>query len=91
MAEKGDPAGYVLSVNVRRRHLSKGQAAMAAAKLKKYYAEEAKKRQATSTGGRNPQLVENSPQADGKARDHAGAQFGVSKNLLKLTGNSEIS
>lgn len=75
----GDPAGFVLSANVRRRHLSKGQAAIAAAKLKEYYAKEAKERQATSTGGTNPQLVQKFAQAEkGKARDKAGEQFGVS-------------
>jgi len=38
-----------------------------------------RERQATSTGGSSPQLVEPVPQAErGKARDKAGKEFGVS-------------
>lgn len=47
--------------------------------IEKYEAQKAKKRQATSTGGNSPQLVENLPQADnGKVRDKMGAMIGVS-------------
>ena len=47
--------------------------------IEKYEAQKAKKRQATSTGGTTPQLVENLPQAgNGKVRDKMGAMIGVS-------------
>ena len=39
---------------------------------------EAKERQRTSTGGVNPQLVENFPQAVTRARDELGKMAGVS-------------
>lgn len=58
----------------------------AVAALKDYYAAEAKKRLATSTGGANPRPVQNFAQA-GKARDQAGAQFGV----FPAVTNSAIS
>jgi hypothetical protein len=40
-------------------------------------AAEAKKRQATSTGGKKPQLRAKLPQAEGKARDQVAEVFGV--------------
>lgn len=72
-----DPAGFVLSENVHRRHLSKGQAAIAAAKLKEYYAKEAKERMTAGINQHSP--VQKFAQGEkGKARDKAGEQFGVS-------------
>ena len=62
-----------------RRHLSTDQWAYIAAKYL-LPAEEAKarERQATSTGGDDPQPVENLPEAGGRARDLAAAQVGLS-------------
>lgn len=80
----GDPAGFVLSENVRRRHLSKGQAAIAAAKLKEYYAKEAKERMASGGGDKKSgvqKFAHPIPNA-GKARDKAGEQFGVSGSTV---------
>ncbi len=57
--------------------MNKAQLAIAAAKLKAHYAAEAKKRQATSTGGVKPQLLLNSAEAEGQARDLAGKACGV--------------
>jgi len=74
-----DPAGFVFSINVAHRHLEKGQLAMAGAKLKGYYAEKARQRQAAAGKARHEQLMENFPQADaGSARDQAAAKVGVS-------------
>jgi len=43
------------------------------------YKKQAKERQATSTGGKKPQLRENFPQADkGKSSDKAGETLNVS-------------
>jgi|SRR5437879_8149028 len=45
------------------------------------YAKEAKKRQATNTGGAKPQLMAILPQAEkGKAREHGGTAPGKPKN-----------
>ncbi len=78
-----DPVAYVLSLNLHRRHLSETQRGMVGARIKTLYVEQAKERQATSTGGTTPQLVANLPQADkGKARDAAGRVVGVSGKTI---------
>jgi hypothetical protein len=76
-----DPAAYVYSVNVAHRHLTKTQLVIAAAKLKGYYAEQAKKRQQEHGGtapGRPSSTGGNISTSEGKARDQAGKAFGVS-------------
>ncbi len=64
---------------MRNWHLTKGQIAIAAAKLKDHYADEARKRQAAA-GGPHPgkPLPVNLPGAQSDARDAAGKAFGVS-------------
>jgi hypothetical protein len=74
-----DPAGYLYSVNLAHRHLTKGQLAIAAAKLKAHYTAQAKARQVAS-GGPHPgkPVKEHVPEPRGQARDLAGKATGVS-------------
>jgi hypothetical protein len=75
---KGSLVAFIISENIKRRHLNAAQKAVIGAEAEPLFAAEAKKRQATSTGGRTPQLVANSPQADKrKSRDKAAAVVGV--------------
>jgi hypothetical protein len=77
--ETDDPVGYVMSLNHHRRHDSKGELGLAAARAKEYYEKEAKERQSIRKGEQAGSSVENLPQLDtGKARDKAGEAFGVS-------------
>ena len=73
-----DPAGYLYSVNLAHRHLTKGQLAIAAAKLKAHYAGEAKERMRLSEGHGKKKGVEHVPHLSGRARDLAGQATGVS-------------
>jgi N6-adenosine-specific RNA methylase IME4 len=54
----GSPLDFVLSMNLHRRHLTPSQKAALAVKIEPLMAEEARKRQATSTGGAHPQLTD---------------------------------
>ena len=45
--------------------------------LKEIEAERARQRQATSAGGKTPQLVENFPQAEGRTRDIIAKTIGL--------------
>lgn len=79
-----DALAFVLSLNLKRRQLSASELAFVALEIEKYEAGEAKKRQATSTGGGNPQLVALMPEAEtGKARDKAAQAVGVSPRYVQ--------
>lgn len=74
-----DIAAALIHAN-RGREKTAEQKAREFKELRKIEAEKAKKRQATSTGGKEPQLKENLPEAetDGQSRDIAAAQVGWS-------------
>lgn len=82
----GSPAAYVYAVNYHRRHLSEGGKQLAAGRYKEVAAAEAKERQRAGgkeAGKHRPksQVVATLPQPEKpslKARDIAGAAFGVS-------------
>ncbi len=79
-----DPVAFVASLNIHRRHMTKGELALAAARARQYYDEQARERQedGRESGGRGNKKnsVENLPPSldSGKSRDLAGKAFGVS-------------
>ena len=78
-----DPVAYALSLNLHRRHLTKSQAGVAAAKARDWYDKQAKKRQHEGgKAGRSKQLGGKDncpyPRNTGQSRDQAGEAFGVS-------------
>ncbi len=79
----GSALGYIVSLNLKRRHLNASQRAAIAVEALPLFEGEAKKRQATSTGGKEPQLREKLPEAEkGKATDQVGKLFGVSGRMV---------
>ena len=73
-----DPAGFVMSLNLHRRHDSLGEKALCAARAKEYYEREAKERQRLSEGAGNKGPVNLPDLSKGDARDKAGEAFNVS-------------
>lgn len=81
-------AGHVLQVRralqKRHRNLTNYQRAELTFVLEPLIAAKAKERQATSTGGANPQLRENSHEAEKGRTDESLAQIaGVSSNTIR--------
>jgi len=72
---------YIISANLRRRHMTPGQAAFLGLEIERHFAEEAKKRQ--RDGGRE-KVAQSSGQPDraGRAARQAAAAVGVSHDAI---------
>ena len=75
---------WMLERQLARRNLNSYQRSLIGLKYESFYRDQAKKRQATLTGGSNPQLLQNSAEAEkGNAMDKLGKMVGVSRDTLK--------
>ena len=72
-----------ISENEVRKDFSKAERADYMKRLLRIEQAKAKERQATSTGGTDPQLKEIFPEAGGQARDKTAQQFGISGKTME--------
>jgi N6-adenosine-specific RNA methylase IME4/ParB-like chromosome segregation protein Spo0J len=78
------PIDFVISMNLHRRHLTASQKSAIAVAALPLFEAEAKKRQATSSGGKDPQLRAQMPQAErGKSSEQVAKAFGVSPRYIR--------
>lgn len=83
-----DPLQFIVSLNLKRQHLTPGQLIEVGRIIREAEEEKARGRQAVAGGDKKSEgaksLVENFPQAisEGKARDLAAAQVGMSGKTL---------
>ena len=74
---------WMLEHQLARRNLNSYQRSLVGLKYESFYREQARKRQATLTGGKNPQLLQNSAEAEkGNTMDKLGKMVGVSRDTL---------
>jgi hypothetical protein len=79
-----DALSRIVANQLGRRNLTPSQKAALAVEIEKQLAVEAKKRQATSTGGSKPQLQQFFAEADkGQARERAAEMVGVSPRYVQ--------
>lgn len=82
-ASRNEAKAWMIRNQLGRRNLPNYERARLALQLKPLLAEEAKKRQATSTGGANPQLTQKSAEAGkGEVRDELAKAAGVSHDTI---------
>ena len=87
-----DPVAYVISLNLKRRQLTKAQAgacAHRAEKLRERYAEEAKERQRIRKGNQPGATVPNCADLpEARTRDRLAEDFGVSHGTVDRAGRA---
>ena len=82
----GSLVGFVISMNLHRRHLTAGQKAAVGVEMLPLLEAEAKARQATSTGGSKPQLRPRLDEAAiGRSDAQAAKAVGVSRGYIAVT------
>jgi N6-adenosine-specific RNA methylase IME4 len=81
---QGDLASFVVSLNLKRRHLTSSQLAVVALDIEKYLAEEAKQRQLATLkrGGTGPDPQIFADREMGEAREQAAAIVGTNRQYV---------